>query len=417
MASSEERAFVRVFLPGEQLRLFQLLPRVKFASITRALNMDGSLYLGERKIDGAETPDSLGLKHGLDHAIDVSFVPRPPQFLFRPQDEHTSGTYTPSLVFEEQNHEHHQRSFQRDETSVGSEASLPLSKDVQAVLRLLKDKHDRAKSPGSVDGRRAFQPTAFHDTSAAPAKQTSSNAVATPYNPRSNELRASNHSTDRQHGSPDRSQPLNKVNATTVDRPSRRALPLEHHQRDTSIPHTTWPLPSFVNSRHNDSAGPLDTSHTIEPSHTGAIKEPPSPRLQGTRAKRVVPQSEAPQPVVEVLLVPRPAAVVPEDAAVMSERSISEERQQPVHAEFVQQRRVDHDDEFKRELNRLSAELEEEKRVRRQLEKQVEWLTALLPDDLVTYSAQHEHQRLMEDLRRERAAKRRQPSAIVELAS
>jgi hypothetical protein len=414
MASSEGRAFVRVFLPGEQLRLFQLLPRVKFGSITRALNMEGSLYLGERKIDSAETPESLGLQHGLDNAIDVSFVPRPPQFLFHRNDEHiTNGSYTPSLVFEEQQTEH-QRSFQRDDTTAASEASIPLSKDVQAVLRLLKDKHERAKSPGSVE-RRPVHAAALHDQS-MPSKSTSSGVAATPYNPRSNELRAGNSS--ERHGSPDKSQPLNRVNATTVDRPPRRALPLEHYQRDTSVPHTTWPLP-FVNSqRHNESVGTLDTSHTIEPSHTGAIKEPPSPKLQGTRTKSRAPRDVPPtEAQAAAPLVSETIALVPSEP-VVAERRICADNEQPVNAEPLPQVDIKHnsDDEFKRELSRLAAELEEEKRVRRQLEKQVEWLTALLPDDLVNYSAQHEHQRLMEDLRRERAAKRRQPSSSVELA-
>lgn len=435
--SSDGRAFVRVFLPGEQLRLFQLLPKVKFSSVMRALNMDGSLYLGERKLDMTETPESLGLQHGLDHAVDVSFVPKPPQFLFQQSLHHgepTSGTYTPSLVFEEQS----DRVLQRDETSVTSEASQPLSKDVQAVLRLLKDKHDRAKSPqgGSVDGRRPMstpfeRPLTTHTqqphVQQASVKVAAPLNPATPYNPRSNELRAS--SIER---SPQSNHTLNKVNATTVDRPGRRALPLERHQHDTAVPHTTWPQP--VNHRVTQDSAPytggshsmLEQSNVIEPSHAAATKEPPSPRLQGTRSRRQPRDDDSHAVQAHATSAVLDAAPPPTISSTERSESTTAEQHAHVstectsmhllHANATQSvaavaASTNHDavEDFKRELHRLAAELQEEKQIRRQLERQVEWLTTLLPDDLVSYSAHHEHQRLMEDLRRDRMTKRRQP--------
>ncbi|CAJ1033967.1 hypothetical protein Q4I30_006639 [Leishmania utingensis] len=80
MEASARRCFLEVYTDGgNEPRLLQLEPTVKFYNVLKRLGEGGDLYWGDHCIDPQTTPAALGMACGVDEANTLWFIPAPPR--------------------------------------------------------------------------------------------------------------------------------------------------------------------------------------------------------------------------------------------------------------------------------------------------------------------------------------------------
>lgn len=351
---TEDRVFVQVALPDDDTRCFQLQPNVKLHNVIRSLQLNGVLYFGEHRVDASDTPASLGLQPGIDNCAEFQFVPA---ITTRAGSDTAASSAAPSTSQAANKEGHHA--------------------DVEALLRIVKNRSHNFS--GTIASISSLQPSVSAQRHPTVIEAETIEVPPVAYNPRVNTLRETAvHSANLEDAVTYNKLPSVNGGKAALDRPSRKSLPIERRHGDTVVPHTPWP--------QDPRTFALVTSEPV--THH-------SPHLQGAGRTR---HSDSETSATMSSHEERPVSLS-RSAALDDNVSV-----QPATADAAVSQDCAND--ILKRLSAVEAALEHEREHRLTLEKRVEWLMSLLPNELVVRSAELEHHRLMHELKEQRTKTR-----------